>query len=159
MRVRPILASDARMVGELVKSDWSDSTYAATSRWALDAALAGRGEDAEGLVAVDDASPMVAGLIVFGPVAGATGAARVLGVAVPPDARARNVADALCAAMLATLRAGGTRLVVAELPDDPAAAATRAVLQRAGFHEAGRVADYFRDGVALFLLRRDLGDR
>ena len=53
-------------------------------------------------------------------------------------------------------RADGARFVVAELPDDPAIGAVLALLRGHGFREEAHVPDYFRDGVALSVLRLGL---
>jgi hypothetical protein len=49
------------------------------------------------------------------------------------------------------------RLVVVELADHPTLAPAHHFLKEMGFREEARVADFYRDGVALLLLRLDLG--
>jgi hypothetical protein len=46
--------------------------------------------------------------------------------------------------------------MIAELPDDPVMGQVRALLASVGFEEEARVPDFYRDGVGLTLLRRDL---
>ena len=46
--------------------------------------------------------------------------------------------------------------VFAEMPDDPAIGQVRALLASVGFEEEARVPDFYRAGVALTLLRREL---
>jgi ribosomal protein S18 acetylase RimI-like enzyme len=155
-RIRSIAPSDARAAYALVDADSADTPYAAQSRWALDAALDPANAEARALVAMDAERDTLLGLVAFGPVAGAVGAARVLGIVVTAAARLRGVAAELCAAMAADLSSLGTRLVVAEVPEDPVTAPGRELLRRVGFREEARVPDYFRDGVPLVILRRDL---
>lgn len=57
---------------------------------------------------------------------------------------------------LADTWAHGGRLAVAELPDDEAFAPLARQLRAAGFRDAGRVHDFFADGVALLILTRDI---
>jgi hypothetical protein len=89
-------------------------------------------------------------------VSGTVGAARlhalVLDRGVDPDEVGARLTDAAAAA----LSADAARLLVAELPDDPALGPVPGVLARYGFREEGRVPDFYRDGVALSLLRLDL---
>ena len=69
-------------------------------------------------------------------------------------------ADALCAEAirraLADTWAHGGRLAVAELPDEPTFAPLARVLRESGFRDAGRVEDFFADGVALAILTHDI---
>ena len=62
----------------------------------------------------------------------------------------------LLSAILDEARSEGARLVVAEMPDDPAIGQVRALLASVGFEEEARVPDFYRAGVALTLLRREL---
>jgi hypothetical protein len=52
-------------------------------------------------------------------------------------------------------KAGG-RLLTAELPADPVIGRTLTLLRANGFKQDGKIPDYFRDGVALLFLRREL---
>ena len=52
--------------------------------------------------------------------------------------------------------AHGGRLAVAELPDDAPFAALARRLRLAGFTDAGRIEDFFADGVALVILTREI---
>ena len=96
------------------------------------------------------------GVAVFGCVAGAEGAAKMHGMAVAPDAQRHGVARALIEAFVAELQRRGARFVLVEFPDAPELAGGRTLLQHARFVEESRVKDYFRDGIALVFLRRDL---
>jgi L-amino acid N-acyltransferase YncA len=118
--------------------------------------LAERGHDDEHRALVIARDGTVAGLALFGAVAGATGVSRVHAAVVAPSVSAADVGERIVTAVIDDSRHRGDRLLVAELPDDPAMSQARALLSAAGFAEEGRVPDYFRDGVALTLLRREL---
>ena len=57
---------------------------------------------------------------------------------------------------VAPVKAAGARLLMAELPADAALGRSISLLRANGFREEGRVPDFYRDGVALLFLRRDL---
>jgi hypothetical protein len=64
----------------------------------------------------------------------------------------------LVAHALGELRTLGARRAFAEVPDDPAALGDVLGLMRAaGFAEEARVPDLVRDGVAMLILRRNIG--
>ena len=117
---------------------------------------AARGGDREAQALIIERDGTIAGLVLFGLVAGTRGAARlhalVLNRGVDPD----DVGARLTAAAAASVASEGARLLLAELPDDPALGRVPAVLLRNGFREEARIPDFFRDGVPLSLLRRDL---
>jgi hypothetical protein len=117
---------------------------------------AARGGDPEARALVIERDGTIAGLAIFGLVAGAPGAAKlhalVLDRGVGPDDVGGRLADAAAAGAIAS----GARLLLAEIPDDPALGGVPTVLLRHGFREEARIADFFRDGVALAFLRRDL---
>ena len=117
---------------------------------------AARGGDPEARALVIERDGTIAGLVIFGVVAGTSGAARlhalVLNRGVNPD----DVGARLTNAAASAVAADGARLLLAELPDDPALGPVPGVLLRTGFREEARVPDFFRDGVALCFLRRDL---
>jgi ribosomal protein S18 acetylase RimI-like enzyme len=99
----------------------------------------------------------IAGVIVFGIFGGTSGAGRLHFVVVESGARRAGVARALVEAALDALRTDGARFVLAELPDDPHALPdARTFLLALGFVQESRVEDFYRDGVALSFLRREL---
>lgn len=155
MEIRPVEPGDRRDAQELAAAELLQSAYGELPASALATALAGESPGARGLVAVSDGE--LKGVVVFGMVAGAIGTGRLHLVAVSAAARLRGVGSALIAAALERLRAEAVRVVFVEMPDDPAVAPARALLLREGFIEEARVADFFRDGVSLVLLRRDVG--
>jgi hypothetical protein len=70
-------------------------------------------------------------------------------------------AEALCAETIARALAEtwalGGRLAVAEVPDDAVFGTLTEQLLASGFTEAGRIEDFFADGVALLILTREIG--
>ena len=120
----------------------------------LDRALAGTPECQARVALAADGS--VAGFALSGLVAGALGTAALLWVAVAAGRRRRGIGGQLVADALGRLAAGGARLAVAELAEDPGAAAAVALLAAAGFEREAVVPDFYRDGVPLSLWRRPL---
>jgi ribosomal protein S18 acetylase RimI-like enzyme len=98
----------------------------------------------------------VASLALYGPVAGASDAWQLRTILLAPEVGAREVGGAMIDGVVAAIRELGGRLLLAELPADSALGRTLTLLRSNGFKEEGRVRDYFRDGVALLFLRRDL---
>jgi ribosomal protein S18 acetylase RimI-like enzyme len=118
--------------------------------------LAERGHDDEHRALVIARDGTVAGLALFGAVAGAVGVSKLHAAVLAPSVSLGDVGERIVSAVVETARRAGARLIVAELPDDPAIGQVRALLSSAGFEEEARVPDYYRDGVALSLLRREL---
>jgi ribosomal protein S18 acetylase RimI-like enzyme len=112
---------------------------------------------AEGRALASMAGDDVQGVIVFGIFGGASGAGRLHFVAVADEARRHGVARALVSAAIELLEESRARFVLAELPEDPRElGGSRRFLERLGFHEESRVDDFFRDGIALAFMRREL---
>jgi len=154
--IRPLAARDEREARALFTQAFGNTLYAAAPRFALARALAAESpSESSGLVA--EADGRLAGVAVFGLVAGTEGAAKMHGMAVAPDAQRHGIARALIEAFVGELQRRGARFVVVEFPDAPELAGGRTLLQHAKFVEESRVKDYFRDGIALVFLRRDLG--
>jgi L-amino acid N-acyltransferase YncA len=99
----------------------------------------------------------VAALALYGRVAGAVGVMKLHSVVLAPSVTGDDVGERIVRAVVENARAEGMRLLVAELPDDPAIGQQLALLASSGFEEEARVLDYFRDGVDLTLLRRSVG--
>jgi L-amino acid N-acyltransferase YncA len=118
--------------------------------------LAERGQDDEHRALVIARDGTVAALALFGDVAGAVGVRKLHAAIVAPSVSLGDVGRRIMDAVLDDARREGARLVVAELADDPALGQTRALLTSVGFDEEARVPDFFRDGVALALLRLEL---
>jgi ribosomal protein S18 acetylase RimI-like enzyme len=105
---------------------------------------------------VAESNSRVVGVAVFGLVAGAEGAGKMHGMAVAPEAQRQGVARALIEAFVEQLARRGARFVLVEFPDAAELAGGRTLLQHAKFAEESRVKDYFRDGIALVFLRRNI---
>ncbi len=95
----------------------------------------------------------MAGLVLFGLVAGALGSGAVLWLAVRDDRRRHGLGRALIALAKSELVAEHARIVVAEVPRDSESAGMAKLLASCGFAREGVVDDYFRDGVALDIWR------
>jgi len=115
-----------------------------------------RGHDVEHRALVIARDGTVAALALFGAVAGAVGVSKLHAAIVAPSVSVADVGERIVSAVLDTTRHEGGRLIVAELPDDPVMNQARALLTSAGFEEEARVPDFYRDGVALTLMRRAL---
>ncbi|HEX8942370.1 MAG TPA: GNAT family N-acetyltransferase [Gemmatimonadaceae bacterium] len=119
-------------------------------------AFAERGNDSEhkGMVIARDGT--VAGLALFGTIAGTAGGARLHTAALAPGVQADDVGERLLRAVSDASRSAGARYLLAEMPDDPALGTVLALLREHGFREEARVPDFYREGVALTFLRLDL---
>ncbi|MEP6990145.1 MAG: hypothetical protein ABJA80_04375 [bacterium] len=146
MVVRALATTDETVAREQLDAMLGGSRYAARALEQLDVALAGGDPEYSGLVVVGPAGETVAGLLLYGAVAGAAGVVRVHWLAgSSPDA---------CVTLIRCLRASlpDARLLLCELADDEAFDAARAALAAAGFRREGRVPDFFADGVGLDLM-------
>jgi len=129
--------------------------YAERALELLEAAAA-RGTEYHAAVAAHDGDAV--GVVVYGMTAGASGAGALYGIAVVEAWRRRGVGSALVRHAADDLRALGARFVLAEVPEDPLAlSAVLALLATAGFRAEARVADFYRDGVGMVFMRRELG--
>jgi ribosomal protein S18 acetylase RimI-like enzyme len=144
--------ADRAAVQALVDHDVAGTAYADVVRYFVRLALEGRREESRAIVAV--LHDEVAGVALYGAVAGAVGTGRMHFVAVSASARLHGIGVGLCDAALSDMARDGARLVTAELPDDRVIHAGRVLLTRAGFSEVARVADYYRDGVDLVIVAR-----
>ena len=115
--------------------------------------LAERGNDPEHRALVIARDGTVAGLVLYGTIAGTVGGARLHTAVLAPGVHADDVGDRLMRAMANASRGVGARFILAEMPDDPALGTVFALLRHHGFREEARVPDFFREGVALTFLR------
>ena len=104
-------------------------------------------------VAAYDDRGAVSGIALYGDVAGTLGAGVLMWTAVRPDVRRTGVARALIDRAVAELRAGGARVIVAEVPGSESFAAVLRLLDACGFRRESEVPDFYGDGVPLVLLR------
>lgn len=110
--------------------------------------------DVDSLVIERDGT--VAALALFGQVAGAEGTWKLHSLLIAERVDPRRVGGPMVAALVARVQRERGRLLVAELPADPAIGKVLSLLRAMGFKQEGRVPDFFRDDVALLFLRRDM---
>ena len=75
---------------------------------------------------------------------------------VHPGIEAGDVGGRLMDAVANAARDSSARFLLAEMADDPALGKVFALLREHGFREEARVPDFYREGVALTFLRKDL---
>jgi ribosomal protein S18 acetylase RimI-like enzyme len=151
---RPLRAGDVPVMRRLLSSELGGTPYGDALVPVFELAMEGSSRESRVLVAT--AGDEVVGFILYGLVAGASGAGRLHGVAVTAAARLSGIATRLVDAAVAELSALGARMVIAELANDPVHAPGLALLRRSQFVEEARIADYYRDGVDQLVLRREL---
>jgi ribosomal protein S18 acetylase RimI-like enzyme len=154
LTLRPLVPSDATLVRPLVRRILERTTYAEQPIATLEGALQGFSDECLGIVASDPDE--IVGLVLFGLVAGSSGAGRVYLVAVAERARRQGVATRLVEAACADLSARGGRFVFAELPEDSDLTSSHELFRARGFQKEGQVPEFFRPGIGLVLLRRAL---
>jgi L-amino acid N-acyltransferase YncA len=150
---RPPHAGDAETVRALVFSVLGVTPYVDRVVELLAAAEHGD-PDSQALIIERDGT--VAALALYGPIAGTANTWRLATAILSPQVDAAEVGHVIVDAVVARAQSAGGRLLVAEFADDVALGRSLALLQANGFSEEGRVRDFFRAGVAMILLRRDL---
>lgn len=144
--VRALQPADAGAARALVSRQLSGTRYEARILEQLEAAIAGDDPECRGVVAITPSEDWVRGLALFGAVAGAQGVAK-LHALVAGDSDTLRALEA--AVRDASARA---RMVMCEIAEDAPFRVTVETLRELGYEEAGRVADFVRDGVDLLLL-------
>ena len=152
--IREFRAADGADVRALADPEIGQSRYRSTWRAAVDAVLGRTDPDSHALVAM--AGDTLAGVAIYGGIAGSEGAGRLQLIVTELRSRRAGIAMRLVEASLDALRRGGSRVAFVELPDDSTLHGASALLHRCGFHIESRVGDFFRDGVDLIVLRREL---
>lgn len=131
------------------------TSYAAGAIEALEMAAREPGPEWQALASAQGEA--TDGVIVFGAFAGAEGAGRIHLVVVDDSSRRAGVGRSLAEEAITRMCGARARFVLAELPDDAQALpGASAFLSAIGFREESRVENFFRDGVALSFMRRDL---
>jgi ribosomal protein S18 acetylase RimI-like enzyme len=151
---RPLLPEDTQGTRVLLMGALGVTPYIDRALEVL--ALAERGSDPEHRALVIARDGTVAGLALFGSIAGTIGGARFHTAALAPGVGADDVGLRLMRAMADAARESGGRYLLAEMPDDPALGTVLALLREHGFREEARVPDFYREGVALAFLRLTL---
>jgi GNAT superfamily N-acetyltransferase len=151
---RALLPEDAQGTRTLLMGALGVTPYIDRALEVLE--LAERGNDPEHRALVIARDGTVAGLVLYGTIAGTKGGARLHTAVLVPGVQADDVGQRLMRAMSDVSRAAGARFMLAEMPDDPALGTVLALLRQHGFKEEARVPDFFREGVALTFLRLPL---
>lgn len=123
---------------------------------ALELVAAAERGDPEVHALVNARDGTVAALALYGPVAGASGAWHLSLLLTAAGIDARAIGVPLITTALEEIRASGGRFLLAELPADPVIGSTLTLLRKTGFRQEARIPDFYREGVALLFLRRDL---
>ena len=151
---RPILPEDTQGTRILLMGALGVTPYIDRALEVLE--LAERGSDPEHRALVIARDGTVAGLVLFGSIAGTRGGARLHTAVLAPGVDADDVGERLMRAVAGVLKTSGARFLLAEMPDDPALGTVFALLREHGFREEARVPDFYREGVALTFLRLEL---
>jgi ribosomal protein S18 acetylase RimI-like enzyme len=150
---RPLLPGDAEPVRALVWGALGITPYVDRVMELLSAAERG---DPESRALVSERDGTAAALALFGPVAGARDTWHLSAVLLAPGVQPHEVGRAMIQGIVEHVKAAGARLLIAELPADAALGRSISLLRANGFRQEGRVPDFYRDGVALLFLRREL---
>jgi ribosomal protein S18 acetylase RimI-like enzyme len=151
---RPLAPEDSQGTRVLLMGALGVTPYIDRALEVLELAERGNEPDHRALVIARDGT--VAGLILFGTVAGTKHAARLYTAVLAAGVSVDDVGGRLMRAVSAATRASGAQFMIAEMPDDPAIGAVLALLREHGFREEARVPDFYREGVALAFLRLEL---
>ena len=152
--LRPLLASDLDAARALLGDAVPVASQLAPLLSVVESAAIAPSNEQRGIVAA--AAGDLAAMAVFGEYAGAAGAGRLHLIAVRQRHRRRGVGSILIERVAAELDSRSARFILAELPDErPTLADYFALLRASGFREESRIPDYYRDGVALVMMRRE----
>ncbi len=148
---RPLLPEDAQGTRVLLMGALGVTPYIDRALEVL--ALAERGSDREHRAVVIARDGTVAGLALFGEIAGTAHGAKLYTAVLAPGVRSEEIGPRLMNAVIDALRESGAQYLLAEMPDDPAIGNVLTLLRHLGFKEDARVPDFYRDGIALSFLR------
>jgi ribosomal protein S18 acetylase RimI-like enzyme len=152
---RSLRPEDAHSTRDLLIATLGFTPYIDRALEVLEVAERGGNND-ENRALIIERDGTVAGIALFGFIAGAEGAARIHAIAVAPTLMSAEVGARLLDAVVDALRKDRARFVLAEFPADPAIAGSIALLKENGFVEEARIPDFYRDGTDLTFLRRPL---
>jgi ribosomal protein S18 acetylase RimI-like enzyme len=107
-------------------------------------------------VCVAERDGELVGFAVYGFVSGTLGTGTIQSVLVAPRSRRAGIGHRLLQHGIADMASRRARVIVAELPGDPAVVRFRALLLSSGFVEETRIDDYYRDGLPQIISRLDL---
>jgi ribosomal protein S18 acetylase RimI-like enzyme len=152
---RPLLPDDTQATRVLLMGALGVTPYIDRALEVLALAERGGGDDEHrALVIARDGT--VAGLVLFGVIAGTDGGARLHTAVLAPGVDADDVGKRLLRAVTDDMRRAGARYLLAEMADDPALGSVLSLLRDHGFTEEARVDDFVRDGIALTFLKLPL---
>ena len=147
IELRPLRPGDADAARALIARRLGGTRYEARALEQLDLALSFEDPEFMALVAAAPPSGKLAGLVIFGAIAGAQRVTKL---------HALFGDEGTCAALATAVRTvaseSGERVVVAEVPDDSAFRHAMAALRGCGFDEEGHVDDFVADGLGLRIL-------
>jgi hypothetical protein len=150
---RPLSPLDAEPVRGLVLANLGITPYVDRALELL--AEAERGDsDTAALCLERDGT--YAALALFGEVVPSNGVWKLHTLLLSGHVDARDVGGAMLDAIVERARAFGGRSLLAELPADPVYGRTLTLLRASRFRQQGRIPDFYRDGVAILFLRREL---
>ena len=146
--LRALMPDDAALARAFVEQHHGGTRYEGRLLEILDSAL--RFDDPEymALLALDAISGDVRGLALFGTVAGARQVVKLHAVMGRELVILRTLLDGLSR----ITESSGERMIVCELPDEPAFVLVAEALGESEYLEEGRVPDFVSDGVALRLM-------
>ena len=145
--VRTIAPADIDAARGLFASEQTTALFLTRAGALLDAVARG-----ESWAFVADEGSALRGVIIFGPVAGATGTAAINALCVAPAARRGGIGAQLVSSVVEALRPHQYRLVVAELASDPRLGPAVSLFRSVGFAEEGRLKDFVSAGTDLSIL-------
>jgi ribosomal protein S18 acetylase RimI-like enzyme len=151
--VRALAPADLRAALSLFGGGPEISRYFTRAREIVEEAAAGRSEHLA--FATTDGRELT-GMLLCTEVAGTEGTASITAVSVRSNRRRRGLGTTLVHAACEALRHRGCRLVIAELPDDPAIAPAHKLLAKCRFTETGRIPHFYADRIAMVIYERRL---
>lgn len=151
---RPLQPEDTQSTRVLLMGALGVTPYIDRAIEVLERAERGGDPEHRGIVVARDGT--VAGLVLFGTIAGTAHAARLHTAVLAPGVMQGDVGARLMRSVQDAAREAGARFILAEMPDDPAIGSVLSLLRDHGFREEARVPDFFREGVALTFLRLSL---
>ena len=148
---RPLQPEDTQSTRVLLMGALGVTPYIDRALEVLERAERGSDPEHRGMVVARDGT--VAGLVLYGKIAGTSHAARLHTAVLAPGVQSSDVGSRLMRSVEEAARAAGAEFMLAEMPDDPAIGSVLSLLRDQGFRDEARVPDFFRDGVALTFLR------
>jgi len=152
--IRPLQPAELPAAIRLVESEAQSNEWLEPIPEMLEEAARGDGRERRA-ICVSDGDDIV-GLGVYGFITGTEGTATIDAIVIAPDVRGKGLGSGIARYIREDVRAAGGRLMIAELPSDPAISEYRAVLWGCGFRQESRIEDYYRDGMSLLQLRLEL---